>query len=70
MRASDAWGAGKGKEEWQSEQLMAMVRELQPGIILNDRLDIPGDLKTPSSSSRAAGWRWTASASCGRPARR
>jgi alpha-L-fucosidase len=40
------WG-GKGKEDWGSEDLMRMVRELQPGIIVNDRLEIGGDLKTP-----------------------
>ncbi|GAB3396536.1 alpha-L-fucosidase [Humibacter soli] len=40
------WGA-KGAEEWGSEELLAMVRELQPGIIVNDRLGIPGDLVTP-----------------------
>ena len=38
---------GKGKDEWQSEKLMAMVRELMPGIIVNDRLEIGGDIKTP-----------------------
>ncbi|MDH7568877.1 MAG: alpha-L-fucosidase [Armatimonadota bacterium] len=38
---------GKGKEDWQSEKLLAMVRELQPGIIVNDRLEIGGDIKTP-----------------------
>ncbi|RCK69855.1 alpha-L-fucosidase [Desertihabitans brevis] len=38
---------GKGREAWGSEELMAMTRELQPGIIVNDRLDIPGDLVTP-----------------------
>ena len=41
------WSKGKGKEDWQSEKLMAMVRELQPNIIVNDRMDIGGDLKTP-----------------------
>jgi len=41
------WSKGKGKEDWQSEKLMAMVRELQPGIIVNDRLEIGGDIKTP-----------------------
>jgi alpha-L-fucosidase len=40
------WG-GKGREDWGSEELIAMVRELQPGIIVNDRLEIGGDLKTP-----------------------
>ncbi|MBI3946895.1 MAG: alpha-L-fucosidase, partial [Armatimonadetes bacterium] len=38
---------GKGKEDWQSEKLMAMVRALQPGVIVNDRLEIGGDIKTP-----------------------
>jgi alpha-L-fucosidase len=41
------WSKGKGKNDWQSEQLLAMVRELQPGIIVNDRLEIGGDVKTP-----------------------
>src|SRR5205814_7865089 len=27
------WSRGKGKDDWQSERLMAMVRELQPHII-------------------------------------
>ncbi|MDR6988188.1 alpha-L-fucosidase [Paenarthrobacter nitroguajacolicus] len=40
------WG-GKGRKDWDSEALLAMVRELQPGIIVNDRLDIPGDFVTP-----------------------
>jgi len=39
--------AGKGKEIWQSEKLIRMVRELQPGIIINDRLQIDQDIKTP-----------------------
>jgi len=43
---------GKGRHDWQSEKLLAMVRGLQPGIIVNDRLDLleaPGgwDLRTP-----------------------
>ncbi|MGA7206108.1 MAG: alpha-L-fucosidase [Specibacter sp.] len=39
--------AGKGRKDWGSEELMAMIRELQPGIVVNDRLDIPGDFVTP-----------------------
>lgn len=31
---------GKGRNDWDSENLLAMVRELQPGIIVNDRLDL------------------------------
>lgn len=38
---------GKGRKEWASEELMAEIRRLQPGIIVNDRLDIPGDFVTP-----------------------
>lgn len=38
---------GKGPEAWDAESLMALVRELQPGIVVNDRLGIPGDLTTP-----------------------
>lgn len=40
------WG-GKGRRDWDSEALLAMVRELQPAIVVNDRLEIPGDLVTP-----------------------
>jgi alpha-L-fucosidase len=38
---------GKGKDEWQSEKLIKLVRELQPNIVLNDRLQIDQDIKTP-----------------------
>lgn len=31
---------GKGRNEWKSERLLKMIRELQPGIIVNDRLDL------------------------------
>jgi len=31
---------GKGREEWESEKLLALTRELRPGIIVNDRLDL------------------------------
>ena len=37
----------KGHEDWGSAELLAMTRELQPGIVVNDRLDLPGDLVTP-----------------------
>jgi alpha-L-fucosidase len=42
----DVWG-GKGAEDWRSEELLALTRALQPGIIVNDRLGIPGDFATP-----------------------
>jgi alpha-L-fucosidase len=41
------WSKGKGKDDWQSEKLLSMVRELQPHILVNDRLEIGGDFKTP-----------------------
>ncbi|UCF36419.1 MAG: alpha-L-fucosidase [Acidobacteriota bacterium] len=31
---------GKGRDDWQSEKLIQMVRELQPEIVVNDRLDL------------------------------
>ncbi len=31
---------GKGKDDWGSEELIKLVRNLQPGIIVNDRLDL------------------------------
>ncbi|MEM7031723.1 MAG: alpha-L-fucosidase [Chloroflexota bacterium] len=41
---------GKGRDDWQSEKLMNMVRELQPEIMVNNRLDLPAnvtDVHTP-----------------------
>ncbi len=40
---------GKGREDWGSEELYKLVRELQPEIVLNDRIDLPEgwDIKTP-----------------------
>jgi alpha-L-fucosidase len=49
------WSKGKGKGNWGSEALMQMVRELQPGVILNDRLEIGGDIRTPEQY-QPAGW--------------
>jgi len=42
-------GSGKGRADWQSEELVRLVRSLQPRIILDDRLDLPGsgDIHTP-----------------------
>jgi alpha-L-fucosidase len=49
------WSKGKGKADWQSEKLLAMVRALQPGIIVNDRLEIGGDIKTPEQYQPKSG---------------
>ena len=38
---------GKGMDDWQSERLLELIRKLQPEIIVNDRLEIDQDLKTP-----------------------
>ncbi|MEX0885227.1 MAG: alpha-L-fucosidase [Phycisphaeraceae bacterium] len=40
---------GKGRDAWRSDELYRLVRELQPNIVLNDRLDLPDgwDVKTP-----------------------
>lgn len=42
------WG-GKGRDDWHAAELVAMVREIAPNIILNDRLDLPesADIVTP-----------------------
>lgn len=40
---------GKSPEDWDAESLLAMIRELQPGILVNDRLGLPDgwDITTP-----------------------
>lgn len=43
---------GKGKDDWDSQALLALTRKLQPNIIVNDRLDLNNtptgwDYKTP-----------------------
>ncbi len=40
---------GKGREAWQSETLIKIIRERAPDILLNDRLDLEEgwDIKTP-----------------------
>ncbi|RKT31623.1 alpha-L-fucosidase [Microbacterium sp. AG1240] len=45
---------GKGAETWGSEDLLRTVRDLQPHILVNDRLEIPGDLVTPEQQMPAA----------------
>jgi len=41
---------GKGRDAWQSEKLVKMIRQLQPKVMLTDRLNLvdqPVDFKTP-----------------------
>jgi len=37
----------KGKAVWRSEELIRMIRKLQPEIMINNRLDVPADMETP-----------------------
>ncbi len=65
----------KGREAWESEGLYRMIRELQPGVLVTDRLDLEergfaGDFVTPE---QAQPWRCVTargSGPCGRRARR
>lgn len=41
------WMRGKQKEAWESDELIALVRRLQPDIIVNNRTDIEQDIWTP-----------------------
>ncbi|MBE5766353.1 MAG: alpha-L-fucosidase [Clostridiales bacterium] len=41
------WQRGKGKDDWEAEKLLALARELQPGIIIDNRTEIEQDLWTP-----------------------
>jgi len=36
----EGYDHGKGRNDWDSENLLKMVRQLQPDIIVNDRLDL------------------------------
>ena len=40
---------GKGRDDWESEKMLKLVRKLQPDILLDNRLDLPGsgDIVTP-----------------------
>lgn len=41
------WMKGKGKDDWESEKLIATARALQPNIMIDNRADIEQDLWTP-----------------------
>lgn len=38
---------GKGKDDWEAEELIALARKLQPGIIIDNRTEIEQDIWTP-----------------------
>ena len=42
-----AWMKGKGKDDWEAEELIATARKLQPGIIIDNRTELEQDLWTP-----------------------
>jgi alpha-L-fucosidase len=48
-------GTGKGRQDWDSERLYKLIRDLAPTIILDDRLDLPDgwDVKTPEQTQPA-----------------
>jgi alpha-L-fucosidase len=41
------WGGMFHAEMWDAENLTRMIRELQPGILINNRTNLPGDFDTP-----------------------
>ena len=41
------WLRGKGKEDWEAEELIALARRLQPGIIIDNRTELEQDIWTP-----------------------
>jgi alpha-L-fucosidase len=41
------WGGMFTAEMWDAENLTRMIRELQPGILMNNRASVPGDFDTP-----------------------
>ena len=38
---------GKGKKDWEAEELIALARSLQPHIIIDNRTGVEGDIRTP-----------------------
>jgi len=41
------WLKGKGKADWEAEEIIATARRLQPGIIIDNRTELEQDLWTP-----------------------
>lgn len=42
-----SWQGGKGKDDWEAEALIKTARDLQPGIIIDNRTELEQDLWTP-----------------------
>jgi len=43
----EIWPEGKSKDAWEAEELIALTRKLQPGIIIDNRTGIEQDIWTP-----------------------
>lgn len=41
------WMRGKGKEDWEAEELIALARRLAPDILIDNRTEVDGDIWTP-----------------------
>ncbi|MEI6502333.1 MAG: alpha-L-fucosidase, partial [Armatimonadota bacterium] len=41
---------GKGKDDWQSEKLLQIIRSHQPDVIVNNRTEITQDIHTPEET--------------------
>ena len=46
------WGGMFTADMWDAEKLTRMARELQPGILLNNRASVPGDFRHARAASR------------------
>jgi alpha-L-fucosidase len=61
-RGPDGWKSrdrGKpytGKFNWQDDQISARLRQLQPGILINDRTSTPGDWRTREGAQNQGGF--------------
>ena len=55
----DGWWPFDG-QGWKARELNAMVRELQPGILINGRCGLPGDFATPEGHIAAQKGMWEA----------
>ena len=42
-----SWNGMFTQEMWDSENMTRMIRDLQPGIVINNRASLPGDFDTP-----------------------
>lgn len=53
----DPRGPGKGRADWESDELLALIRRLRPQALLDDRLDLPGsgDFASPEQFTPRTG---------------